>query len=131
MAKTLKSSLSGMWLMATVQMTVPVPCRIDYTVRHKGDGNNELRVRFGSYWNLIWGKIHDFELDPGKSASRTSDVLSDDTGSDDAKQDVRWRLSRAVLTKAIDWELTYTVTRLKDETDATNECQITITNDEE
>jgi hypothetical protein len=112
-------------------MTVPVPCRIDYTVRHKGDGNNELRVRFGSYWNLIWAKIHDFELDPGKSASRTSDVLSDDTGSDDTKQDVRWRLSRAVLTKAIDWELSYTVNRLKDETDATNECQTTITNDEE
>jgi hypothetical protein len=77
-----------MGLMEAVKMTVPVPSRIDYTVR-QGDGNNELRVRFGSYWNLIWGKIHDFELDPGKSASRISDVNTDDTGSEDARQDVR------------------------------------------
>jgi hypothetical protein len=31
----------------------------------------------------------------------------------------------------IDWDLTYTVTRLEDDTDATSECQPTITNDDE
>jgi hypothetical protein len=131
MAKTLKSTLSGVWLMQTIKMTVPVPCTIEYTVRHKGGGNNDLRVRFGSFWNLIWAKVHDFELEPGKSASRSPDVNNDDTGSADAKQDVRWRLSRAILTKEIDWELTYTVTRIKGGTDATNECAATVTNDKE
>ncbi len=131
MAKTIKSTLSGAWLMETVRMTVPVPCKIEYTVRHKGHGNNQLRVRFGSYWNLIWAKIHDFELEPDKSASRTSEINNDDTGSEDGKQDVRWRLSRAILTKEIEWELTYTVTRLEGGTDATNECHTTVTNDTE
>lgn len=131
MPKTIKSTLTGGWLMETVRLTVPVPCRIDYTIHHKGDGNNDLRVRFGSFWNLIWGKIHDFDLEPGKSAGRTPDINNDDTGSEDGKQDVRWRLSRAILTKEIPWELTYTVTRLKDGTDATNECGATVTNDTE
>jgi hypothetical protein len=31
----------------------------------------------------------------------------------------------------IDWELTYTITRLEDDTDATSECQPTIANDDE
>lgn len=48
----------------------------------------------------------------------------------DARQDVRWRLSRGALSKAIDWELTYSVTRLEGETDATNECDVTVTNEE-
>jgi hypothetical protein len=130
MAKTLKSTLSGVWLMQTVKMSVPVPCKIEYTVRHKGDGNNKLRVRFGSFFHLVWGKVHDFEIKPGKSKSRTTEEKKDDSGAEDARQDVRWRLSRAVLTKAIDWELTYTVTRLKGETDVTSECNATVTNDD-
>jgi len=54
MAQTLKSTLSGVWLMQTLRMTVPVPCRIEYTVRHKGDGDNKLRVQFGWLLQLIW-----------------------------------------------------------------------------
>jgi hypothetical protein len=129
MAKTLKSTLSGVWLMQTIKMSVPVPCKIEYTVRHKGDGNNKLRVRFGNFWHLVWAQIHDFEIESGKSNSRSTEINSDTTGSDDDKQDVRWRLSRGALTKAIDWELTYTVTRLQDKTDATSGCEPTITNE--
>lgn len=130
MAKTLRSTLSGVWLMQTIKMSVPVPCRIEYTVRHEGDGNNDLRVRFGNYLHLIWGQVHDFEIEPGKSKSRSTEIGSDNTGSEDNNQDVRWRLSRKALTKAIDWELTYTVTRLQGETDATNECETTVTNED-
>jgi hypothetical protein len=130
MARVLKSTLSGMWLMQTIKLSAPVRCKIEYTVRHKGDGKNKLRVRFGNYFHLIWGQVHDFEIEPGKSKSRNTEIGSDTTSGDDAQQDVRWRLSRAALTKAIDWELTYTVTRLKDETDATNECEATVTNEE-
>jgi len=130
MAKTLKGTLSGVLLMQTIKMSVPVPCRIEYTVRHKGDGNNKLRVRFGNYWHLVWAQIHDFEMEPDKAKSRSTEIGKDTTGSDDAQQDVRWRLSRAALTKAIDWELTYTVTRLEDETDATSGCHTTVTDDD-
>lgn len=129
MAKTLSSSLSGVWLMQTIKMTVPAPCQIQYTVRHKGDGNNNLRVRYGSFQQVIWGNVHDIDLEPGKAASRSVVENDDDTGPEDAKQDIRWRLSRKVLTKAIDWELTYTVTRLKDKQDATAECHTTITSE--
>ncbi len=129
MAKTLKSTLSGVWLMQTIKMSVPVPCRIQYTVRHKGDGNNTLRVRFGSFFHLIWAQVHDFDVDPGKSLSRSAERTGDNTGEEDDKQDVRWRLSRKVLTKPIDWELTYTVTRLADDSDATDECHTTITSE--
>lgn len=130
MAKTLKSALSGVWLMQTIKMTVPVPCKIEYTVRHKGDGNNKLRVRYGYFYNLVWANVNDFDLEPGKSQSRNTEQINDNTGTEDGRQDVRWRLSRSVLTKAIDWELTYTVTRLKDESDVTSECHTTITNEE-
>lgn len=129
MAKTLKSTLSGVWLMQTIKMSVPVPCKIQYTVRHKGDGNNDLRVRFGSFFHLIWAQVHDFDVDPGKSQSRSAERTGDNTGEEDGKQEVRWRLSRKVLTKPIDWELTYTVTRLKDDSDATDECHTTITSE--
>jgi hypothetical protein len=131
MAKTLKSTLSGIWLMQTVKMSIPVPCKIEYTVRHKGDGNNKLRVRCGNYWHLIWAKVHDFDLDPGTSKSRTLEITSDATGTDDAMQDFRWRLSRSILSKAIAWELTYSVTRLHGGIDATNECPATVINDKE
>jgi hypothetical protein len=131
MAKTLNSTLSGVWLMQTIRMSVPVPCRIDYTVRHKGDGKNDLRVRFGSFWHLIWAQAHDFEVAPDKAKSRTTEVKNDNSGSEDATQDVRWRLSRKVLTKAIDWELTYTVTRIKGDIDATSDCHPTVTNDDQ
>jgi hypothetical protein len=103
MAKTLKSTLSGVWLMQTVKMSVPVPCTIEYTVRHRGDGNNKLRVRFGNFWHFVWAQVHDFHIEALKSKSRTSEF-----GGEDENQDVRWRLSRGALTKAIDWELTYT-----------------------
>jgi hypothetical protein len=128
MARTLKGTLSGAWLMQTLRTTVPVPCRIDYTVRHKGDGNNELRVRFGDFFHLIWAKDHDFQIEAGKSKSRTIEIKTDTSGDDDAKQDIRWRLSRKVLTKAIDWELTYTITLLPKETDVTGGCDVTVTN---
>ena len=128
MAKTLKSTLSGAWLMQIVKMKVPVPCKIEYTVRHKGKGKNKLRFRFGSFYNLLYAKVHDIDIKPGKSKSRTTEAKKDNTGAEDGWQDVRWRLSRKALTKAIDWELTYTVTRLKGETDATNECDPTVTN---
>jgi len=130
MARTLKSSLTGIWLMQTIKMTVPLPCRIEYSVKHKGEGNNDLRVRFGNFVHLIWGQLHDFEVQPGKSKSRSMELETDMTGAEDNLQDVRWRLSRAVLTKEIDWELTYTITRLKDHTDATNGCEATITNED-
>ena len=130
MARTLRSTLSGVWLMQTIKMSVPVPCKIEYSVRHKGSGNNDLRVRFGSYWHLLWGNVHDFKIEPGKSNSRTDEVGKDTSGSDDARQDVRWRLSRGALTKAISWELTYTVTRLKTEADVTDECEVTMTKED-
>lgn len=130
MAKTIKSTLSGVWLLQTVKLNVPVPCKIQYTVRHRGDGNNKLRVRYGYFFHLIWAQVHDFYIEAGKSASRSTEQINDDTGLEDQRQDVRWRLSRAVLTKAIDWELTYTVTRLKDNSDVTAECHAAVTNDE-
>lgn len=129
MPKTLRSTLSGVWLMQTIKMSVPTPCRIEYTVRHKGDGKNKLRVRFGAYWHLVWGQVHDFEIEPGRSKSRSTKIGSDTTGSEDDKQDVRWRLSRTALTKAIDWELTYTVTRLESDADATDACDVTVTSE--
>jgi len=130
MARTLKGTLSGAWLMQTLKTTVPVPCRIEYTVRHKGDGDNDLRVRFGEFLLLLWGKDHDFEVEPGKARSRTADINSGTTGKQsDPNEDVRWRLSRAVLTKVIDWELTYTITRLPEETDVTSGCDVAVTND--
>jgi len=130
MARILKSSLEGVWLMQTIKMSVPNPCKIEYTVRHKGKGNNDLRVRYGSYYHLLWSQVHDFEVEPGKSKTKSTEEKDDDTGSNDGKQDIRWRLSRAIMTKAIDWELNYTVTRLKDNTDATSECETTLTNEE-
>ena len=129
MSKTLKSTLSGVWLMQTIKMSVPVPCKIQYTVRHKGDGKNRLRVRHGSFYHLLWGQVHDFEVEPGKSRSRTAEENKDTSYEEDARQDIRWRLSRKVLTKAIDWELTYTITRLKDDSDATDDCHPTITSE--
>ena len=81
MAKTIKGSLSGVWLMQTIKMSVPVPCKVQYTVRHKGDGNNKLRVRHGSFFHLVWAKTHDFDLEAGKSATRTTERKSDSTGS--------------------------------------------------
>ena len=126
MAKTLRSTLSGVWLMHTVKMRVPAPCRIEYTVRHKGKGTNKLRVRFGSFFHLVWAKTHDFDLEKGESKSRETDQKGD--GGDDF-EDVRWRLSRKALTKEIDWELTYEVTRLDDETDVTSECEHTLTSE--
>lgn len=74
--------------------------------------------------------MSDFDVEPGKSKSRTEEFKDDTTGSEDSRQDVRWRLSRSALTKAIDWELTYTVTRLRDETDASHDFDVTITNGE-
>ena len=87
--------------MQTIKMKVPVPCKVEYTVRHKGKGKNNLRVRFGSFYNLIWANAHDFDIEPGKSKSRTTEEKKDNTGSEDGWQDVRWRLSRKALTKAI------------------------------
>ena len=128
MARTLNSALRGVWLMQAIKMSIPVPCRIEYTVRHNGNGKNKLRVRCGNFWHLIWANIHDFEIESGKSKSRTVDINKDTTGTDDQRQDFRWRLSRAVLTKEINWQLTYTVTRLESNVDATSECTATIAN---
>jgi len=131
MSRTLKSKMSGIWLMQTVKVSITVPCKVEYTVRHKGAGNNELRVRFGNYWHLVWAKIHDFKLEPDEAGSRSLDFTNDNTGSDDGVTDIRWRLSRAILTKPIDWELTYSITRLKDGTDATDAYSPVITSEKD
>jgi hypothetical protein len=98
MSRTLKSKMSGIWLMQTVKVSMAVPCKVEYTVRHKGAGKNELRVRFGNYWHLVWAKIDDFNLEPDQTRSRSQEFINDNTGSDDGVTDIRWRLSRAILT---------------------------------
>ena len=107
---TKKGTISGATLMHVVKLSVPVPCKIEYTVRASGNGKNQLRVRFGNLFILVWGKVHDFELEPGESASRVVEISRDHTTElQDGQQDVRFRLSRKALTKAIDYEIEYTI----------------------
>jgi hypothetical protein len=58
----------------------------------------------------IWAQIHDFELSPGQSATRSFHTGIDGTApTTDGKQDVRIRLSRDLTTKEIDWQLNVSV----------------------
>lgn len=103
-------SLSGTDTLDTIVFTVDLPATISYTVTAKGKGNNELRVRTGQKAILIWAQIHDFKVSPSKSKSRSFDTNLDlTTPTTDNKQDIRIRLSRKIGTKAIDWELSWTV----------------------
>jgi hypothetical protein len=107
---TRSGTLSGTTLMNVVNLSITVPAKIEYTVTARGEGGNRLRVRCGNFIHLIWAKVHDFELDPGESGTRSFEVNSDMTGTEDGKHDIRFRLSRKALTKAIDWEVTWKIT---------------------
>lgn len=109
-SRTKTGTVSGVTLMNVVKLSVPVPSMFEYTVTARGNGTNRLRVRFGTFFHLIWANVHDFELEPGQSQSRTVTLNHDDTGTSDGEQDVRFRLSRKALTKAIDWEINWKVT---------------------
>lgn len=103
-------SLSGTDTLDTIMFTVNLPATISYTISAKGKGKNDLRVRTGQKAILIWAQIHDFDVSPGKNKSREFDTNLDlTTPTTDNKQDIRIRLSRKIGTKAIDWELNWTV----------------------
>lgn len=102
-------TLSGTNTLDTVIITVTLPASISYTVKASGEGNNKLRVRCGQKLVAIWAQIHDFELEAGQSATRSFNTTIDgSTPTNDGKQDIRLRFSRDILTKAMDWELTFT-----------------------
>ena len=103
-------TLEGTNTLDTVIFSVDLPADITYTVTAKGNGDNKLRVRCGQKLVAIWAQIHDFELAPGQSATRSfSTSIDGTTPTTDNKQDIRIRLSRDILTKKLDWELTWTV----------------------
>lgn len=94
----------------TVVFTVDLPADVTYTVTAKGSGDNQLRVRCGQKLVAIWAQLHDFKLSPGQSKTRSfSTNLDGTTPTTDQRQDIRIRLSRDILTKEIDWELSWTV----------------------
>ncbi|MCA9660649.1 MAG: hypothetical protein KC486_20070 [Myxococcales bacterium] len=104
-------TLSGTDTVDTVTFTVNLPADISYTVRARGSGDNELRVRCAQKLVLIWAQVHDFKLSPGESKSRSfSTSIDGTTPTTDGRQDVRIKLSRKILTKELDWELDFTVT---------------------
>jgi hypothetical protein len=104
-------TLSGTDTLDTIEFTVDLPATITYTVTAKGEGDNELRVRTGQRVILIWAQIHDFSIEPGHAQTKSfSTDLDLTTPTTDRKQDVRIRLSRKILTKEIQWELSWTVT---------------------
>ena len=50
-------------------------------------------------------------MSPGDTETRSfSTTIDGSTPTTDDKQDIRIRLSRDILTKEIDWDLTFTVT---------------------
>ena len=104
-------TLSGTDTLDTLVFTVDVPCEISYSVTAKGQGDNKLRVRCGQKLILIWAQIHDFEIAPGKSKTKSFRTGIDGaTPTTDGKQEVRLRMSRKVLTQEIDWEVELTAT---------------------
>lgn len=103
-------TLQGLNTVDAVVFTVDLPATITYTVTAKGSGNNQLRVRCGQKLVAIWAQLHDFKLSPGESGTRTfSTDLDGTTPTTDGRQDIRIRLNRDILTKEIDWELSWTV----------------------
>lgn len=103
-------TLQGVNTLDTVVFTVDLPATISYTVKAKGSGSNQLRVRCGQKLIAIWAQLHDFKLSPGQSASRSFKTdLDGTTPTTDRRQDIRIRLSRDILTQEIDWELDWTV----------------------
>jgi hypothetical protein len=103
-------TLEGTDTLDTVVFTVDIPADITYTVTAKGAGDNELRVRCGQKLIAIWAQIHDFKVAPGRSGTRSfSTGIDGTTPTTDGKQDIRIRLSRKILTRQIDWELSWTV----------------------
>jgi hypothetical protein len=103
-------TLKGTDTLDTVIFSVDLPADISYTVKATGGGNNKLRVRCGQKLVAIWAQIHDFDVEPGQTKTRSfSTSIDGTTPTNDLKQDIRIRLSRPVLTEQIDWELTWTV----------------------
>jgi hypothetical protein len=105
---TRSGTLKGTDTLDTLIFTVDLPADVTYTVTAKGKGDNKLRVRCGQKLIAIWAQLHDFELEPGESKTRSFGTSIDGTTpTTDGRQDVRIRLSRAILTKEIEWELTF------------------------
>lgn len=103
-------TLHGTNTIDTVVFSVDLPAEITYTVKAIGQGHNKMRVRCGQQLVAIWAQIHDFELEPGQSATRSFHTGIDGTlPTTDGKQDVRIRMSRDLTTKEMEWELTYSV----------------------
>jgi hypothetical protein len=103
-------TLQGTDTLDTIIFTVDLPADITYTVKASGNGDNRLRVRCGQQLMAIWAQIHDFEVSPGESATRSFHTgIDGTTPTTDGRQDVRIRLSRDLTTKEIDWELTWSV----------------------
>jgi hypothetical protein len=103
-------TLSGTNTLDTIIYSVDLPADISYTVKASGNGDNNLRVRCGQKLVAIWAQINDFEMSSGDTESRSFHTSIDGTTpTTDEKQDIRIRLSRDILTKEIDWELTFTV----------------------
>ena len=104
-------TLKGTDTLDTVEFTVDLPATITYTVSARGSGDNELRVRCAQKLVLIWAQIHDFDVPLGGTRTRTfSTNIDGATPTTDNRQDIRIKLGRKVLTKEIDWDLTWTVT---------------------
>jgi hypothetical protein len=108
---TRSGTLSGTNTLDTLIFSVDLPADITYTVTARGSGSNQLRVRCGQKLVAIWAQINDFEMSPGDTETRSfSTSIDGSTPTTDDKQDIRIRLSRDILTKEIDWDLTFTVT---------------------
>jgi hypothetical protein len=104
-------SLSGTNTLDTVIFGVDLPAVITYTVTARGSGTNELRLRCGKQLVEIWAHINYLDMSPGDTETRSfSTSIDGTTPTTDDKQDIRIRLSRDILTKEIDWDLTFTVT---------------------
>lgn len=107
---TRSGTLQGTDTLDTVVFAVDLPADITYTITATGDGSNTLRVRCGQLLVAVWAQIHDFEMSPGESKTRSFHTgIDGTTPTTDGKQDVRIRLSRDILTKEIDWQLHVTV----------------------
>jgi hypothetical protein len=108
MATTFTGVLEGIDTEDTVKISAQGPATLNVTVRHRGTGNNDLRVRLGSYTIVVWGQYDDYDVAPGRSVTRSIPFDWDRTGDvSNGIQDFRVRLSRTVLSKRIPWEVTY------------------------
>lgn len=95
----------------TVIFSVDLPVDIPSTVTAGASGDNALPVRSGQKLAAVWAQIHDFEVGPGDTGTRSFSTNIDGTlPTSDLKQDIRIRPSRKVLTREIDGQLSWTVT---------------------